>query len=115
MPIFPKQSVTQNVTVQSTKADTDTAFDVTLAVAATAEDLVLVPALKKGRILSFINEGPGDIAISFDATATTADTLIREGEAYSEASLEISTKVSFINVTAAALPRVRGQLLSGPA
>jgi len=112
MPIFPKQSTTVNVS--TTKADTDTPFDVTLAVAATAEDLVSVPALKKGRILSLINEGPGDVAIKFDATATATDTLIKEGEAYSEAGLEVSTKVSFINVTPAALPRVRGQLLSGP-
>jgi hypothetical protein len=72
-----------------------------------------VPANKFGRIISFVNEGPGDIALSADATATTSDLLIKEGEAYSESRLEVSTNFSFINVTVAAQPRVRGVLWSG--
>lgn len=107
MPIRPKPAFSENL------ADTDTPFDVTLAVAATAEDLVTVPVSKKGRTLSLVNEGPGDIALKADATATTADLLLKEGEAYSESRLEVSTKFSFINVTVAAQPRVRGVLWSG--
>lgn len=94
-------------------ADTSTPFDVTLAVAATAEDLVSVPANKKGRAVSLVNEGPGTVAIAFDATAIVTDLLLEEGDAYDEHDLEIATKLSFINVTAAATPRVRGILWSG--
>ena len=113
MPIYPRPTV--SVSVSTAKSDTDTPFDVTLAVAAAAEDAVLVPALKKGRALTLINEGPGSVAIKFDAAATATDTLLAEGDTYSESNLEISTKVSFINVTVGQTPRVHGQLLSGPA
>src|SRR5574341_1646234 len=106
MPIFPVPTLRTPVT------DTDTPFDNTLAVAGTAEDLVTVPALKKGRTVSLVNEGPGEVAIAFDATATVADLLLKEGEAYSEINLEVSTKLSFINVTASQTPRVRGVLWS---
>ena len=107
MPIQPRPTFKEQV------ADTDTPFDVTLAVAATAEDLVTVPVSKFGRIISLVNEGPGDIALKADSTATISDLLLKEGEAYSESRLEVSTKFSFINVTAAAQPRVRGVLWSG--
>lgn len=107
MPITPVPAFAEKL------ADTDTSFDVTLAVAATAEDLVTVPGGKKGRVISLVNEGPGDISLKADATATIADLLLKEGEAYSESRLEVSTKFSFINVTASALPRVRGVLWSG--
>lgn len=96
-------------------ADTSTPFNVTLTTADTAEDLVTVPASKKGRAVSLINDGPGDVAIAFDATATTADLNLKQGEAYSDDDLEVSTKLSFINVTPASLPHVRGVLWSGPA
>lgn len=95
-------------------ADTSTPFDVTLATPATAEDLVTVPGGKKGRIVSLVNEGPGSVAIAFDADATTSDLLLLAGDTYSEMNLEISTKLSFINVTAAQNPRVQGILWSGP-
>ncbi|KKN60388.1 hypothetical protein LCGC14_0532220 [marine sediment metagenome] len=94
-------------------ADTSTPFDVTLAVTATAEDLVSVPALKKGRAVSLVNEGPGEVAIAFDATATTSDLFLEEGDAYDEHDLEVSTNISFINVTTGQTPRVRGILWSG--
>lgn len=94
-------------------ADTNTPFDVTLTTPATAEDLVTVPALKGGRIISLVNEGPGDVAIAFDATATVADLLLVEGDTYDEHDLDIITKLSFINVTASQQPRVRGILWSG--
>ncbi len=94
-------------------ADTSTPFDETLAVAATAEDLVAVPGSKKGRVLSLVNEGPGDVAIAFDATATVTDLLLLEGDAYDEHDLEIITNISFINVTVGQTPRVRGILWSG--
>lgn len=94
-------------------ADTATPFNVTLAVAATAEDLVSVPASKFGRIVSLVNEGPGAVALAFDATATASDLLLEEGDAYDEHDLEISTNISFINVTTGETPRVRGVLWSG--
>lgn len=109
MPITPRATIT----TERQNADTATSFSVTLAVAATASDLVLVPAFKKGRTISLVNEGPGDVAIKFDGTATVSDLLIKEGEAYAEANLEVSTKVSFINVTPTQLPKVRGVLWSG--
>ena len=107
MPITPKPVFSEQL------ADTDTPFDVILAVAATAEDLVAVPGGKKGRIISLVNEGPGEIALKADGTATTTDLLLKEGEAYSESRLEVSTNFSFINVTTSATPRVRGVLWSG--
>ncbi len=94
-------------------ADTSTPFDVTLAAPATAEDVVTVPSGNQGRIVSLINEGPGDIAIAFDATATVADILLEEGDAYDEHDLDFATNISFINVTAAQNPRVRGVIWSG--
>ena len=94
-------------------ADVDTAFDVTLAVAGTAEDLVTVLASKFGRIISLVNRGPGEAALAFDATATVADVKLKVGEAYAESGLEITTKVSFINVTVGKQPRVQGVLWSG--
>ena len=107
MPIVPVPVFTEKL------ADTDTAFDVTLAVADTAEDFVTVPALKKGRIVSMVNEGPGTVAIKADGTAVITDLILLEGEAYSEARLAVDTAFSFINVTAASQPRVRGVLWSG--
>jgi len=86
---------------------------VTLAVPATAEDLVTVPSGKKGRAVSIVNEGPGDAAVAFNADATVADLLLMEGDAYDDAMLEIGTKLSFINVTATQSPRLRGVLWSG--
>jgi len=100
--------------VKTPIADKSTPFNVMLAVAGTAEDLVLVPVGRKGRALSLVNEGPGDIAIVEDAIATVTSTLVRDGEAYAESGLEISTKISFINVTPSATPVVRGVLWSGP-
>jgi len=86
-----------------------------LGVAATAQALVVVPALKRGRTLSIVNEGPGDAAIKFDGPATVTDVLLKEGDAFSNDNLDFATNVSFINVTLAALPRLRGMLGSGAA
>ena len=94
-------------------ADTATPFDVALTTPATAEDLVAVPSSKLGRIVSLVNEGPGDVALAFDATATVADLLLLEGDAYDEHDLEITTNISFLNVTTGTNPRVRGILWSG--
>ena len=93
-------------------ADTDTPIDITLTVANTAEDLVLVPSLKTGRTISLVNEGPGRAFIAFDGTATIADTEIKKGESYGEVNLDISTNVSFIGESGKT-PRVRGVLWSG--
>ena len=59
-------------------ADTATPFDATLTVPATAETLVAVPSNKFGRIVSLVNEGPGDVALAFDAVATVTDLLLLE-------------------------------------
>ena len=107
MPITPRPFLTVPT------ADTDTPFDVTLAVSATAEDLVTVPANKFGRLVSLVNEGPGEVALAFDGTATVTDLLLGEGDAYDEHNLEITTNVSFINVTPTETPRVHGVLWSG--
>ncbi len=94
-------------------ADTSTPFDVTLAVPDTAEDLVTVPGGKKGRAISLVNEGPGTVAIAFDVTAIVTDLVLEPGDTYDDQNLEIATKLSFINVTAAVSPRVHGILWSG--
>lgn len=103
------------VTTEKQNSDQSVAFDVTLAVAGTAEDLVLVPVGKRGRTLSIVNEGPGDAAIKFDGTATATDVLLKKGDAMAQDNLELSTKVSFINVGGAQQPRLRGMLGAGPA
>ena len=107
MPITPPSTVQKF-------ADQDTPFSVTLALAATEQQLVAVPATKKGRIISLVNDGPGTVAISFDQAATTSSLNLKVGEGYSDVGLEISTDVRFINVTAAQTPTVRGVLWSGP-
>ena len=109
MPITP-----QSTSKFTPPADEATPFTNTLAVTDTAEDLVLVPVTKKGRVLSLINDGPGAVVLAFDATAVVATgLLIREGEAYSDEGLEIDTKVSFINAVTGDTPVVRGVLWSG--
>lgn len=94
-------------------SDTPTPFDVVLAVPATAEDVVAVPGSKKGHIVSLVNEGPGAVAIAFDATATPSDLFLEEGDTYDEHDIEFVTNISFINVTPATSPRVRGIIWSG--
>ena len=93
-------------------ADEDTPFDVTLALAGTAQDLVTVPVGRKGRIISLVNEGPGKVYLGFDATATITSLVLERGDQYSESLLELATKVSFVG-GATNLPRVRGILWSG--
>ena len=107
MPIQPRPKSTAPL------ADASTPFDVTLTTPDTAEDLVAVPGSKEGRIVSLVNEGPGDVAIAFDATALVTDLLLKEGATYDEHDLNIATKLSFINVTPAESPRVYGILWSG--
>lgn len=107
MPITPRPKVKVPL------SDTSTPFDVTLTTPAAAEDLVAVPVSKEGRRVSLVNEGPGDVAVAFDGTATVADLLLLVGDAYDEHDLQIAANVSFINVTTGANPRVRGILWSG--
>ena len=94
-------------------ANEATPFDVTLSTPDTAEDLVAVPGSKKGRLVSLVNEGPGEVSIAFDADATTSDLLLAEGDTYDENMLEFSSRISFINVTPAVSPRLRGVIWSG--
>lgn len=91
-----------------------TPFNKTLATTDTVEDLVTVPTGKKGRRISLVNDGPGAVALAFDGDATASDLVIKEGEAFSEWDLELSTKLSFINVVTGETPTVRGVLWSGP-
>ena len=93
-------------------ADTPTPFDSTLALADTAEDLVAVPVLKKGRNFTLKNKGPGSVFLAFDADATTADVEVEARDNYSANNIEITTKVSFIGA-AGKTPRVFGILWSG--
>lgn len=93
-------------------ADEDTPFDLTLATAGTAEDLVTVPVNKLGRSISLVNEGPGSVFIEFDGVATLTSVEVTRRESYSEAHLAIGAKVSFIGETGKT-PRVRGVLWSG--
>ena len=109
MPITPPDSVTQKF------ANEDTPFKVTLTTAATEQLLVAVPATKKGRVVSLVNDGPGVVALAFDQAATTSSLNLKEGEGYADSNLEISTDLRFINVTAAQTPTVRVILWSGPA
>lgn len=93
-------------------ADTPTPFNVTLAVADTAEDLATVPALKKGRNLTLKNKGPGSVFIAFDADATTADVEVEAKDNYSEVNIEVADRISFIGETGKT-PHVFGVLWSG--
>lgn len=93
--------------------DEMTPFDVTLAVADTAEDLVAAPGGKTGRELTLHNAGPGDAYIAFDAPATTSDLLIPARHSWATTiPTSIGTKVSFIGA-AGKTPRVFGALFSG--
>ena len=108
MPIIPAAPTP----TQFPAADEDTAFDVTLAVVDTAEDLVTVPATKTGRTISIVNEGPGTAYVAFDGDAALTDLELGKGDAYADDLLAISTKVSFIGESGKQ-PRLRGVLWSG--
>ena len=99
------------VTGQREYANEDTPFDVTLAVAGTAEDAVVPPATKVGRRISIVNHGPGKAYIAFDGTATATSLVIDKGDSYDEADVAIATKVSFIGEVGKT-PRVSGVLWS---
>ena len=92
-------------------ADEATPINLTLTVVDTAEDLASVPTDKRGRILSIVNEGPGIVYLAFDADATTADTVVKKNESYSENDLDIASRVSFIGESGKT-PHVRGILWS---
>lgn len=85
----------------------------TLAVANTAEDLVLVPAGKKGKRFTIINMGPGAAYVEVDGTATLASIKLPSGATWTEDSdVQISTKFSFIGDTGQT-PTVTGVLWAG--
>jgi hypothetical protein len=99
------------ITGQRQYADEADIFDVTLAVADTAEDVVTPPVGKTGRIISLVNEGPGKVFLTFDGTATTADLALDKRDMYSESDVSITTNISFVG-EAGKTPRVRGVLWS---
>ncbi len=100
-----------SITGQRQYADESAIFDVTLAVADTAEDVITPPAGKTGRIISLVNEGPGKVFITFDGTATTSDLALDRRDMYTEADISIATNISFVG-EAGKTPRVRGVLWS---
>lgn len=110
MPIIPAPPAAAPVEIAG--ADEDTPFDVTLAVADAAEDLVTVPATKEGKSISVVNEGVGTVYLAFDADATTADLALNKGDSYSDSGLAIASRVSFIGESGKT-PRCRGVLWSG--
>ena len=95
------------ITGQRQYADEATSFDVTLAVADTAEDAVTPPTGKTIRRVNIVNEGPGTAYVAFDGTATTTDLALAKGDSYDEADLEVVTNVSFVGETGKQ-PQVRG-------
>lgn len=111
MPIIPNSSVNINT---DQVVDQAVPINKTLAVVNTAEDLVLVPATKKGRQFSLVNEGPGSAFIQVDGTATLLSTEVKVKDTWYETALSISTRLSFIGETGKQ-PHVRGVLWAGPA
>ena len=109
MPIVPNASISIN-----TDAFVDAAVPInkTLAVVNTAEDLVLVPAGKKGRKFSLVNEGPGSAFIQVDGTATLTSTEVKVKDVWYEDGVQVITKLSFIGETGKQ-PHVRGVLWAG--
>lgn len=99
------------ITGQRQYVDEGTPFDVTLAVAGTAEDAITPPTGKTIRRITIVNEGPGIAYLSFDSTATTADLALDKRDSYDEADVEIVTNISFIGETGKQ-PRVRGVVWS---
>ncbi len=100
-----------SITGQRQYADEANLFDVTLAVADTAEDVITPPTSKTGRIISIVNEGPGKVFLKFDGTATTSDLALDRRDMYTEADISIATNISFVG-EAGKTPRVRGVLWS---
>lgn len=76
-------------------ASNDTAFDATLTVAGTAQDLVVAPAGEKIRSFELRNEGPGNAFIEATGPATVTSFKVKNGETYSKDGISID-KLSFI-------------------
>lgn len=91
--------------------DEDTPFDVTLAVADTAEDAVTPPSGKIIKKISLVNEGPGSVFLSFDGTATITDIEIEHRGMYDVGGVVVITNVSFIGESGKQ-PRVHGVVWS---
>ena len=87
-------------------------FDVTLTTPGTAQTLATVPVNLQGSVVSLINDGPGAVHIGFDHIAVVTDLLLKEGEAYSDGDITVTSQVSFIDVVGTH-PRVRGVLWCG--
>lgn len=111
MPIIPNSSV--NLTTgEIALPDKHVPINKTLTVAGTAEDLATVPAGKKGRKFSLVNEGPGSAFIQIDGTADGDSTEVRPGDVWYEENLAIATNLSFIGEPGKK-PKVRGALWAG--
>ncbi len=88
-------------------AEESTLFDVTLAIADTAEDAVAPPSGKSIRRINIVNHGPGVAFIEFDGTATTASLEIEKRGSYDEGDIGVVTNISFVGETGKQ-PRVTG-------
>ncbi len=95
-----------------TFAEEATPFDVTLAVADTAEDVVVPPGGKTIRRINVVNHGPGVVFLEFDDTATTSSLEVERRGTYDEADIGVSTNISFIGEPGKK-PRVTGVVWSG--
>lgn len=94
-----------------TFAEESTPFDVTLAIAGTAEDAVVPPTGKAIRRVNIVNHGPGTAFVEFDGTATVASLEVEQRGSYDEADIGVSTNISFIGETGRK-PRVTGVVWS---
>lgn len=102
-----------SVTAPGDRADVSVPFNIILAVAAIAEDFATIPAGKRGYNISLTNLGPGNVWITHDATASSANgILVRAKESYSDEGLGVTTKWSFIGETGK-LPAIRGVVWCG--
>lgn len=85
----------------------DTAFDVTLTTAGTAQDLIVAPAGEKIRSFELVNNGPGNAYIKGNVTATIANGVkVKNNDTYDKDFIALD-KLSFIG-EAGKKPNVSG-------
>lgn len=90
MPFFPATATPPGVT--------DNPINLQLTTVNVAQDLIVAPAGELIRSFELRNEGPGDVFVEADGTATLASTKIKNNEGYTKENVAI-TKFSFIGST----------------
>lgn len=102
-----------SVPAPTTRATVHVAFNVTLAVAGTAQDFATIPVGKVGHNIRLVNLGPGDVCISPDATASAGSgIMVRAREEYRDEGLGVATRWSFVG-EAGKTPAIRGVVWCG--